>query len=73
MRKNISHVPHVLPWDLGMIRNNFFGHMSSSFTDNFKIPHYGVKGLGVGPELFKIQVSSVLYDPFDGCQNVSYS
>ena len=51
MRKYVSHVPHVLPWDLGMIRNNFFGYMGSSFTDDFKIPHYGIKGLSVRPEL----------------------
>ena len=33
----------------------------------------GVKGPGVGSELFKIQASSVRYDPFNGRQDVSYS
>ena len=45
MRKYVSHIPHVLPWNLRMIRNNFFGYMGSSFTDNFKIPDYGVNSV----------------------------
>ena len=42
MRQDISHVPHILPRDFGMIRNKVFGQMSRSLPDNLEVAHNGI-------------------------------
>jgi hypothetical protein len=51
MRQDVSHVPHILPWDFGMSRNNFFGHMRRSLADNLEVAHNCINGLGVRLEI----------------------